>query len=245
MTEHPPLFRLDAHAAGDHDAGVEAHLSGCTACADYVGRLRAAVQAHSDREGSKSADFVLALDDIRRERERERGRARASDDVPLAARYSRRWQITAAAGSVFAAAAVLLLIARPGSELARADAAVTEPSIRFKGKMQLAIIRDRRGEQTRSATEVRVRPGDRLRAEISVDDSRPVEVGFLGKDGTWVLLLAPALVEAGTYFSERAAEFDETPTEGWIIGGRPEAVLRARSQRSFDEVSTISVVAEP
>ena len=241
MSEHPPLFRLDAHAAGDHDAGVEAHLSDCAACSEYVERLRVAVQAHSEREGAKSAAFVLALDDIRRERERER----APDDGPVAARSSRRWQLSLAAGSILAAAAVILLLVRTGPQLVTTDAAVGEPTIRFKGKMQLAIIRDRRGEQIRSATEVRVRPGDRLRAEISVDDSRPVEVGFLGKDGTWVLLLAPSFVEPGTYFSERAAEFDETPTEGWIIAGRPEAVSRARSEGSLSDVSAIPVVAEP
>jgi len=239
VTEHPPLFRLDAHAAGDHDAGVDEHLSSCARCAEYVKRLSGAVRAHSDREGAKAADFVLGLGDIRRERER----AGVSEDKPV--RASRRLQMTLAAGSVLAAAAVLVLVARSGPHLSTADAAVGEPSIRFKGKMQLAIIRDRRGEQARTATEVRVRPGDRLRAEVSVDDSRPVEIGFLGRDGTWVLLLAPSVLEAGTYFSDRAAEFDEAPTEGWIIAGRPEAVDRARHERSFADVSVIPVVAEP
>ena len=240
MSEHPPLFRLDAHAAGDHDAGVEDHLSQCTSCAEYVARLRVAVRAHSERDGARAADFVLALDDVQRERDRSRPPV---DDVE--ARRSRSWRIALATGSLLAAAAAFVLVARSGAPLAPADAAVTEPSIRFKGKLQLAIIRDRRGDQTRSATEVRVRPGDRLRAEISVDDSRPVEVGFLGKDGTWVLLLPPTLVEAGTYFSDRAAEFDDAPTEGWIIAGRPEGVTRARSERSFADVSAIPVVAEP
>ncbi len=241
MSEHPPLFRLDAHAAGDDQPGVEEHLSGCATCAKYVERVSAGVRAHAEREGARAAELVLGLADVRRERDR----VTASNEELRPARPSRRWQMTLAAGSVLAAAAVLVLVARSGSHVATADAAVGEPSIRFKGKMQLAIIRDRRGEQTRTATDVHVRPGDRLRAEISVDDARPVEVGFLGKDGTWVLLLAPALVEAGTYFSERAAAFDETPTEGWIIAGRPEAVNRARTELSFADVSVISVVAEP
>ena len=241
MIEHPPLFRLDAHATGDVDAGVEEHLTSCTRCAEYVTRLRDAVVVHSEREGAKAADFVLALDDVRRERDR----AGASDEKPQAARSSRRMQVVLAAGSFLAAAAVLVLVARSGPHLATADAAVSEPSIRFKGKMQLAIIRDRRGEQARIATEVRVRPGDRLRAEVSVDDSRPIEIGFLGRDGTWVLLMAPSELEAGTYFSDRAAEFDEAPTEGWIIAGRPEAVDRARQELSFADVSAIPVVAEP
>ena len=237
MSEHPPLFRLDAHAAGDHDARVEDHLTKCTTCAAYVERLRAAVRAHSDDAGSKSADFVLGLDDLERFRAHEANAGKASG------RSVKR--IAFAGVSILAAAAALVLVTRSALQTTGEDAATSEPSIRFKGKLQLAVIRDRRGEQTRTATEVRVRPGDRLRAEISVDDSRPVEVGFLGRDGTWVLLLAPALVEAGTYFSERAAEFDEAPTEGWIIAGRPEAVSRARSEISFDDVSAIPVVAEP
>ena len=235
MSEHPPLFRLDAHAAGDHDARVEDHLTGCTTCAAYVERLREAVRASSDDAGSKSADYVLGLDDI------ERARGAYAGKPPT--RPVKR--IAFVSVSVLAAAAALVLVTRSGLPVTGEDAVSSEPSIRFKGKVQLAVIRDRRGEQTRTATEVRVRPGDRLRAEISVDDSRPIEIGFLGKDGTWILLLAPALVEAGTYFSDRAAEFDETPTEGWIIAGRPEAVSRARAEVSFGDVSAIPVVAEP
>jgi hypothetical protein len=145
---------------------------------------------------------------------------------------------------MMAAAAVLLLV-RTGAQTTEPSFVSSEPSVRFKGKQQIAVIRDRQGEQSRLTTEVRVRSGDQIRAEISVDETRPVEVGFLGKDGTWILLLAPALVEAGTYFSERAALFDETPTEGWVIAGHPEEVSRAKTTRSFDEVSVLPVIAEP
>lgn len=233
MSDHPTTFRLDAHAAGDHDERVAAHLAGCAVCAGYVERLEKQVRAASESDGAKAAEFVLGLDDARRTRDRE-GRPK---------RPATRFVFAGA--SILAAAAALVLVTRGSLQIAGADAAVTEPAIRFKGKLQLAVIRDRRGEQIRSATEVRVRPGDRLRAEISVDDSRPVEVGFLGKDGTWVLLLAPALVEAGTYFSERAAQFDETPTEGWIVAGRPEAVAKARAERTLEDVSTVPVIVEP
>jgi hypothetical protein len=238
VSEHPTLFRLDAHAAGDHAEGVEEHLAQCTACSEYVERLRVGVRRHAEEDGARAAEYVLGLADL------------LQAQSPSAREQSQWWarsRRTAVAGlSILAAAAAFALVARNGIQLPGADAAASEqPAIRFKGKLQLAVIRDRSGDQTRSATEVRVRPGDRLRAEISVDDSRPVEVGFLGRDGTWVLLLAPALVEAGTYFSDRAAEFDETPTEGWIVAGRPDDVNRTKSERSFENVSAIPVLAEP
>jgi hypothetical protein len=241
VSEHPPLFRLDAHAAGDHDEHVGPHLARCAVCSDYVERLRVAVRAHADDDAAKAAELVLGLDDRRR--------ASNAEDPPKAQGRPIWWGVPrrAAVGglSLLAAAAALVLLARDGIVVAAPDAAVTEPAVHFKGKLQLAVIRDRSGDQTRSATEIRVRPGDRLRAEISVDDSRPVEIGFLGKDGTWIVLFAPALVQAGTYFSDRAAQFDETPTEGWILAGRPEDVSRAKAARSFEEVSAIPVVAEP
>ena len=118
------------------------------------------------------------------------------------------------------------------------------PSTRFKGGLQIAVVRDRNGEQSRSTSDVGVRPSDRLRVEIGLDDARPLEVGFLAKDGTWVELVAPALVEAGTHFSERAARFDDTPSEGWILAGEPDEVNRARTSHSFDRVHVITVVAD-
>ncbi len=235
MSEHPTLFRLDAHAAGDQAPHVEEHLETCAACASYVERLREAMRAHAHDEADASAELMLGLVDS--SRAEEPGRS------VLAKRSLRR--ITVAGASILAAAAAIVLVGRSGPYAPGADAATSEPAVRFKGRMQVAVIRDRRGEQVRSATEVRVRPGDRVRAEISVDDPRPVEVGFLGKDGTWVLLLAPTLFEAGTYFSDRAAVFDDAPTEGWIIAGAPEAVARARAGRPLDEVSSVPVIAEP
>ncbi|AKU98737.1 hypothetical protein AKJ09_05401 [Labilithrix luteola] len=232
------MFRLDAHAAGDHDDGVGEHLALCTACADYVERLHAEVRRHAEDDEAKAAEFVLDLTD--------RQRAHAAIEHAQSQWRARPRRTVVAGLSILVAAAGLALVAQNGIPLTGGDGAGSgQSAIRFKGKLQLAVIRDRSGDQTRSATEVRVRPGDRLRAEISVDYSRPVEVGFLGKDGTWVLLLAPALVEAGTYFSDRAAQFDEAPTEGWILAGRPEDVKRAKSERSFENVRAIPVVAEP
>jgi hypothetical protein len=234
MSEHPPAFRLDAHVAGDLDPSVTEHLAACDACTAYIAATTAAAARFAGTEGKKAADFVLALDDRARARARAEARPRWIAKVPRAA-----W----VAAPLLAAAALLFLVRMPTTPLVPA---VTEPAVRFKGKMQVAVVRDRNGDQSRIATEVRVRPGDRLRVEVSIDEARSIEVGFLGKDGTWVLLLAPAFIEAGTHFSERAARFDDMPTEGWIIAGIPDDVSRARSRREgFEDVSVIPVIAEP
>jgi hypothetical protein len=148
------------------------------------------------------------------------------------------------AGPLLAAALVFHVVRRPSSRDDPSPAPTTESANRFKGDIQLAVVLDRGGDQRRLTTEVAVRPGDRVRVEIGVDSARPLVVGMLGKDGTWVVLLAPATLEAGTHFSERAAKFDDTPTEGWIVAGHPDDVERARMTKSFDKVRAIPVVVE-
>lgn len=61
--------------------------------------------------------------------------------------------------------------------------------------------------------------------------------GLLGKDGSWLVLLTPALLEAGTHFSERSARFDDAPTEGWILAGEPQTVEGARATHDFSQVA--------
>lgn len=146
-------------------------------------------------------------------------------------------------GALLAAAATLLVLR--GSHDPNVVALNEEMPTRFKGNIQLAAIRDRAGGQARLTTEVRVKPGDRVRVEVGVDDARPLEIGFLGKDGTWVLLMAPTNLEAGTSFSERSARFDDTPTEGWIIAGHPNEIERAKSTRKLDSVRSMAVRVEP
>ncbi len=222
--DHPSIFRLDAHVAGDHRDDVAAHLDGCEACRAYV-----AATAKEAEAFRPEVDFVQRLDE------------------KVSSLPERRWARVAWVAAPLLAAAALLLVVRGGRDPSATGVVPlpTDPAIRFKGKVQLAVVRDRSGAQSRLTTDVSVKPGDRLRVEVGVDDARPIEIGFLGKDGTWVLLLAPALIEAGTHFSERSARFDEHPDEGWIIGGHPDAVSRARASRSFDEVTVIPITVEP
>jgi hypothetical protein len=227
LDEHPPAFRLDSHVAGDLDPKVAAHVAVCAACAAYVAATTEGAAAFAGGEGKKAAEFVLALPKTPPRR------------LPVTMA-----RVTWIVAPLLVAAALVFLVHtdKTGSPLAPVSA---EPPIRFKGTMQIAVVRDRRGDQARLTTDVRVGPNDRLRVEVSLDDARPIEVGFLGTDGSWLLLFAPALVEAGTHFSERAARFDDTPTEGWILAGHPDDVERARATRAFDQVNVIPIALEP
>jgi predicted anti-sigma-YlaC factor YlaD len=202
---HPAAYKLEGHAAGDHDAEVAAHLATCAACNAYVDELRAAA-------------FPLPR--------KKRDRRPLLAFIPL-----------------LAAAAVLVLYFRKPVETPTTPPVASET--RFKGGVQLAVVRERDDRQVRLTNEVRIKAGDRLRVEIGVDGSRPVSAGILGKDGSWLVLLAPAMLEAGTHFSERAAKVDARPTEGWVIAGDPEAVERARMSRAWDGVTVIPIAVDP
>lgn len=229
-TQHPAGFRLDALAAGDPDDEARVHVDACDACRAYVDGLRAEAEAApTDRDAARA--FVARL---------------APSPSPAAARSRPRIaRVAWVAGPLLAAALLFLVVRRPATPDERGAPSAETPESRFKGGIQLAVVLDRGGDQRRITSEVAVRPGDRLRVEVGIDSARPLVVGMLGKDGTWVVLLAPTTLEAGTHFSERAARFDETPTEGWILAGHPDDVERARMTKSFDRVRAIPVVLEP
>jgi hypothetical protein len=253
LSEHPPLFRLDAVAAGDDDERLAAHLEACESCAAYVTRAAEMAARFRAGQGEDAERFIASLETLSAaggaadaSSSADRGGPLETAGAPRRASVFVMMPRAAWIAAPLLAAAALLLIVRGTHEVPHApEPSVSgEPSFRFKGKLQLAVVRDRQGDQSRVATEVTVRPGDRLRVEVGVNDTRPIEVGFLGEDGTWVLLLAPAVIEAGTHFSERAARFDDTPTAGWIVAGHPEDVARARVSRTFDAVSAIPVIVE-
>lgn len=232
MSGHPPCYLLDAVAAGDDDVMVAEHLTTCDACRTYVSELRGA--ATEFRSAADPEAFLAKID----------SRAAGAPSRPVL-RALAGGRLAWVSGAVLAVAAVVLFFrGSRTAPLTRAPSIEVEAT-RFKGDFQLAAIRERAGDQARLTNEVAVRSGDRIRVEVGVDGARPLEVGFLGKDGTWVLLLAPTILEAGTAFSEHSARFDDKPTEGWIIAGHPDAIDRARSTRDFGGVRVMSVRAEP
>lgn len=83
---------------------------------------------------------------------------------------------------------------------------------------------------------------------LNTPESLAATLASRGGVGAWwspVPLILPTVLEAGTHISERAAHFDDSPTEGWILAGHPEAVERARTTRIFDEIMAMPVVREP
>lgn len=116
--------------------------------------------------------------------------------------------------------------------------------MQFKGGLQIAIVRERGTDQERFASVVAVRPGDRFRVEVSLDRERPVTAGVLASDGSWLTVLAPALLAPGTHLSERAAAVDDHPIDGVVIAGIPADVERARATRDFTGVTVLAIHPE-
>lgn len=248
MSEHPPSFRLDAHAAGDEEGAVGAHLTECEPCRTYVDGMKREAAAFAADAETSAVEFVAQL--------RGRG-SKAVESVSLVAAaeprkarakmgtHLRFVKVAWIATPMLAAAAAVFFVVRPAPSPVEPLFMESTARTRFKGNLQLTIVRDRDGYQQKLSAEVRVKPHDRIRVEIGVSDKRPIVVGMFGKDGTWVPLILPTVLEAGTHISERAAHFDDSPTEGWILAGHPEAVERARTTRIFDEIMAMPVVREP
>ena len=153
---------------------------------------------------------------------------------------------------IVAAAAAIFLVARPQTAappapiaLATTSATTADPTgVRFKGKPQIAVVRERDGGQARLGIDAGIRAWDRLRVEISVDAPTTLEVGVLSEDGAWVTLLPAKMLTPGTHFSPKAVRFDDAPTAGWIIAGSPEQVEHARQSREFDDVAVVRLHVE-
>jgi hypothetical protein len=227
MTEHPPSHRLEALAAGDPDPDAEAHVADCEACREYLDALREELGAW------------------RSSPERERGLERLREAQPAGSnvRYLRWASIVAA--PLLVAAAVMLFIGRkppPAGDGTSAVLPATAPSgggLRFKGPPQVAVVVEHAGEQHRFTGPVVVRAGDRLRVEVSVARSTPIAAGVLTRDHHYVPLLLPAELDAGTHYSEKAAQFDAEPTTGWVIVGSPDAVRAAQATGQLSGVTAL------
>jgi hypothetical protein len=240
---HPPAYLLDEIAAGNQDAATLAHLAECQVCQDYVAQLKRAAEAYEASQASETEAIVT--------------RARAALVTPdIKSHAARRYQLIAASavGLSLAAAAALLIrtssqgeadLPLPGVPVSDSFESETETSLeresrlRFKGKLQVALIIARKGAQQRITHDVALQAGDAVRVEVSVDQPQALLVGFLGEDGTWIPLIDATKLEAGAHLSENALQFDAEPTPGRIIAGSPDAVRRARSTRNFAEVTTL------
>jgi hypothetical protein len=230
MTTHPNSLDLEAFACGEPIARVATHLPECTTCTAFVERLKGAAAPPTVR--------IDRLIDGAKHREQRRRFAFAASTVavPLAA-----------------AAALLLFLRAPGdtkkpaassapsaveAPIAMAD---PDPETTFKGAIQIAVIRERSGQQSRFTDRVTVRPGDRLRVEVALDREQAILAAVMGEDGSWLELMPEGMRRAGTHFSERSARVDTSPLRGTVIAGPPDAVARARATKQFEGVGIVHV----
>ncbi len=246
MTVHPSALDLETLAAGDLVPDAALHVIDCGSCARYVGGLRAGAARFARQ--ADSAKFVESIE--RRSRPQ------------LVARSSKALlRIAFAALPALAAAAVIALFARGrtpdtptrvASDSAPSSAPIAAigsesgaAGVRFKGRLPIAVIRERGSEQARFVGKVAVRPLDGLRLVIALDSEQPISAGLLEDDGTWVELISPRTLEPGTHLSELTARFDQHPMRGFLVAGTPAAVESARHTRIFDRVSVLEVEVEP
>ncbi len=187
---HPSSLDLEAFACGEENASVAAHLDACGACRAFVEEL-----------GGLPAP-VLA---------------------PPAKRRS-PWNVGAIALPLAAAAALVFLLRSPkkDGEVAPpiATAASTEePATSFKGLRQVAVIRERDGEQRRFTGKVPVREGDRLRVEVAIDREQAILAAVVSDDGSTLELMPSAVRAPGTHYSEKSARVSGPPMGGKIVVG--------------------------
>lgn len=187
---HPSSLDLEAFACGEENAPVAAHLEACDACRAFVEEL-----------GALPAPAL----------------------APPAKRRS-RWNVGAIALPLAAAAALVLLLRSPKKEgvvvppVATA-ASTEEPATSFKGLRQVAVIRERDGEQRRFTGKVPVREGDRLRVEVAIDREQAILAAVVSDDGSTLELMPAAVRAPGTHYSEKSARVSGPPMGGKIVVG--------------------------
>ena len=251
-TLHPHRVDLEIFAAGDPSDIVAAHLTDCEPCAAYVRELEvgAADFARNDADA-----FVEMLRTNATANANANANANATANANAVKVDSQRkvargsvlfLRATRVVMPVIALAAGIFLLARwaPSREIVSANSSSSSELQRFKGGLQVAVVRERGGTQDRLSADVGVRPNDRARVEVSIDHPQPIAAGVLENDGTWTVLIAPAMLEGGTHYSEQAVRFDSRPTNGWVVVGEPTAVDRARTTRNLEGVVAIPLHAE-
>jgi hypothetical protein len=231
MTSHPNAIDLEAFACGEPIARVAEHVESCDACRGYLAKV-----------GGLEAPALPA--------------PRAASIRP------KRVRVELLAIPLAIAAAVLFFVRSPASQ--RLDqahltippvtvpeptqvAVVTHedpPGVRFKGGLQLAVVRERGAHQDRFTDGFTIRPGDRLRLEVAVDESRAILGAVLGDDGSWLEMMEEGVRDAGTYFSEKSARIDSEPTAGTLIVGDPGLVRAAKLTHRFEGLRTVRVEVE-
>lgn len=231
---HPSGIRLESFACGEPNTDVETHLAECSDCRSFVDGVRSALGAGPSR--AEAAERV----------------ARIAESAPRPVRSP--WPLRAASVAVplAAAAALLFLLRTPGRPEPKAEApapaseslalaTTAEPTITFKGGVQVAVIRERSGSQARFADRVTVKPGDRLRVEVALDRDQDILAAVMGEDGSWLELMPEGIRRPGTHFSDRSARVDASPLRGIVLVGPPAAMKRAKESKDPSGLAAIRI----
>lgn len=247
---HPPSIDLEAFACGEPNDDVAAHLATCDSCNAFTTEIESASKTFAN---DTDVDAIVAA--AARVSDETEAREPGQSDVPVPAPANvpvavpevtpiRRLDTALRVLPFLAMAAGVLLWMRlagdmtpdthprvsPPATTANSGPLSTDTTgTAFKGGTQLAVIRERDGVQKRFTSEVTVRKGDRLRIEVALDHSANILGGVLAEDGTFLDLLHEGDRGNGTFYSEEAARFDDSPTRGYVIVGPKDAVLRARA----------------
>jgi hypothetical protein len=225
---HPALSQLEAYAAGDRVPATVQHLAACGECTALVEQLGAEYKV-------LPADEFLAKLELRARTED----AGASNNIIVGPWRARTAWLTGIAA--LAAGTYLFLGHAPPTS----PTGVTEEGVRFKGEsLQLAVVRERAGTQERLTKAVRVKDGDRVRAELVLERPGAITVVLLRDDGkTWPMLPATEL-KPGVNYSPEAIRFDAERFVGYVVAGDPETVARALSKQDFAKVQRVRIESE-
>ena len=124
------------------------------------------------------------------------------------------------------------------------EATTVDETTSIKGA-SMAVVLERDGVQSRHTGAMIVRPGDALRVEFTLEREVDVAVAFSGDDGSWVPLGAPSHLARGTHLSDRALRFDNAPTPGKLMLGKPDALERARISHSSESLMVLPLRVNP
>lgn len=234
---HPNSLDLEAFACGDEIASVSAHVAACDACRTFVDKLRdlpipkidlpaatATVTSIFQRKNLAAIALPLAAAAILVIVLRDKTDKRAGDDVTT---------IAPATATATATGPDRILMA------------TAEPATSFKGVRQVAVIRERDGEQKRFTGRVPVKEGDRLRIEVAIDREQTIMAGVLSEDGSYLELMPGTMRAAGTHYSEKSARVSAPPSNGTILVGTEEQVERAKKHLPTTDLDEVRVEWEP
>lgn len=217
---HPSHFELESLHVGDCAApGVADHVAGCAACAGYLTTLEQ--EAVRFAASARPAAFIAAV-------------AAKADARPA------RWWLGRFAPVALAAIPVLSFALVPtGGVSVRIAAQLDE--VLAKGNaapVEVALVRESGGQQTRLYGPVDAHPGDRFAVELRL--GQPVELAVVVADGATIVPIARGTYAAGVHHLP-GFELDHQPSDLRVLVGPPAELERALSGGSRRGVVSVAV----